>query len=228
VPYSQIKLVSFDLDNTLYDNVPVISFAEQQSRNYLKAEFKKQNRVFDHQLFVDYRNQLVSSEKNLRDDQPSQYENLSYLRQQVLLHFCEKLENSLEIANQAFELFIKYRNIITIETHISVLLKQLEKKYILVSVTNGNCEVNKLSIGNLFKENYSPLTGYRAKPHPQMLNQIIKDFNLEASQVIHIGDRDDSDGLAAKQAGCLYYRFEPFIGGRLDIEKCKELVRNIC
>ena len=202
MPYSQIKLISFDLDNTLYDNAPVIQLAEQKSKEYLATEFKKQNQVFEYQSFTEYRNQLVLSEKNLGDDQPSKYENLSNLRQHVLVRFCNKLENGLTIATKAFELFIDYRNKIVIEAKVSELLKRISKQYIIVSVTNGNCDANLLSIGEIFQKNYSPVAGYRAKPNPQMLNQIFEDFDLNPSQVLHIGDRDDSDGQAARSADC--------------------------
>jgi len=227
VPYSQVKLISFDLDNTLYDNAPVIQLAEQKSREYLTTEFKKQNQSFDYQTFIDYRDQLVLSEKNLPADQSSKYENLSYLRQKALLQCCENIDNGLDIASQAFELFIHYRNRVTIEAKISKLVKRISKQYTIVSVTNGNCDANQLSIGNLFEKHYSPSGGYRAKPHPQMLNQIFADFNLEPNQVLHIGDRDDSDGLAAQKAGCYYYHFEPFVEKKLNTNQCERLIQEL-
>ena len=129
--------------------------------------------------------------------------------------------------NQAFEIFIKARNKIKIEKEILNLLAELSTQYILVSVTNGNCDASQLSIASLFEKHYSPASGYRSKPNPQMLDQVIQDFNLEPSQVLHIGDRDDSDGLAAKQANCHYYHFAPFVGGKLNKAMCKKLVQDI-
>jgi len=222
-----VKLISFDLDNTLYDNAPVIQLAEQKSKEYLEAEFKKQNYALDYQSFIDYRNQFVLSEKNLLDNQPSEYENLSYLRQQVLLRLCDSLENGSNIATQAFNRFISYRNKIVIEPIIIDMLKQLEQRYTMVSVTNGNCDASLLSINYLFQRHYSPIGGYRAKPHPQMLSQIFTDFDLDPHQVLHIGDKDDSDGQAAREAGCHYYHFEPFVEGKLNPFQCEELIQKV-
>ena len=224
MPYSNIKLISFDLDDTLYDNEPVIKLAEQKSQAFLQSAFEKQQQRFDYQLFLQYRHELLLSENKKGDEQTYQYENMSILRQQVLSKCCQSLSDGERIAQQAFEIFIKYRNQVVIEPEIDSMLSQLNQKYLLVSVTNGNCQAEKLSIGKLFGKNYSPEQGYRAKPHPQMLNQIFKDFDLHPSQVLHIGDQADSDGGAAQRAGCEFHLFAPFSQGAALRINCNQFV----
>jgi HAD superfamily hydrolase (TIGR01549 family) len=226
--YSRIKLISFDLDDTLYDNGPVIKRAEQESQNFLRSEFEKQQQVFDYQLFLQYRNELLESESQLGDNEASQYENLSFLRQKVLLQCCLPLADGEQIAEQAFDSFMHQRSQVRIEEEIVSMLEQLNKKYQLVIVTNGNCQADRLSIAKLFSKNYSPELGYRAKPHPQMLNQILNDFELLPDQVLHLGDQPNSDGLAAMQAGCEFRLFAPFLQG-VDLRKtCDQLVGELC
>jgi len=227
MPYSAIKLVSFDLDNTLYDNQPIIKLAEQKSQEYLRVEFNRQDQVFDYQLFIEYRKELLLSEKSLSDGEKSQYENLSFLRECVLLKCCENLSNPKEVAKQALEIFLTYRNQVVIEPQVTAMLQQLAQRYHLVSVTNGNCNPAKLSIFDVFKKNYSPASGYRAKPHPQMLKQILIDFKLRPEQILHVGDRLDSDGLAAEAIGCPFYFFAPF-AGEIDIgQSCDKFVAKL-
>lgn len=227
MPFSAIKLVSFDLDNTLYDNQPIIKLAEQKSQEYLRSEFNKQEQVFDYQLFVDYRNELLLSEKSLNYDEKSQYENLSFLRKCVLLKCCENLSNTKEVAKQALEIFLTYRNQVVVEPSVVAMLQQLAQQYHLVSVTNGNCDATKLLFSDSLKKNYSPISGYRAKPHPQMLKQILVDFELQPAQILHVGDRLDSDGLAAEVTGCPFYYFAPFTGD-IDIGRsCDEFVAKL-
>ena len=43
--------------------------------------------------------------------------------------------------------------------------------------------------------------GY-VKPHPAVLEQIASDFSVSLERVLHIGDRVDSDEVAARAAGC--------------------------
>ena len=214
MPYSNIKLISFDLDNTLYDNQPVIALADQRSEEYLSQEFKKQNKKFNYSKLKLIKKELLLLQQ--KDVDKFKYENLSKLRKDALLIFCDELKQQTSIAQKAFDIFLSFRSKVEIEAEIKELLIRLSNKCQLVSVTNGNCDAKKLSIGELFVKNYSPSEGYRAKPHPQMLNQIFVDFKLKPEQVLHIGDRDDSDGLAAKKAGCFYYQFDPFTNGNLD------------
>ena len=224
MPYRNIKLISFDLDNTLYDNEPVIKLAEEKSQKYLHQEFNKHHQRFNADQFLHYRKQLIDSEKYLLDDQDSQYNNLSFLRQKVLLKCCHNLPNASQVAQKAFELFIEYRHKIIIPNEIISMLKALNRRYILVSATNGNCEADNLNFEGLFKKHYSATQGYRAKPHPAMLNQMTCDFKFNANQILHIGDSLIDDGGTAERAGCHFIHFSPFLENHLLDKDCAKLI----
>lgn len=227
MPYSKIKLVSFDLDNTLYDNGPVIKLAEQKSQDFLRSEFTRQGQIFDYQKFLHFRNELISSESDLQLADKSHYENLSFLRLQVLTKCCGHLENSKAIVDEALEIFLNYRNSVLIEEQMISMLRRLSQNYTIVSVTNGNCDAAQLTIAESFSKNYSPVQGFRAKPHPQMLEQIFKDFELRPEQVLHIGDQMDSDAQAAKNSGCVFRLFAPFVDD-IDVAKsCDQLISEL-
>ena len=198
-----IKLVSFDLDDALYDNQPVIAQAEKLSKAYLQSQFELQCRDFDYDNFLRIRRRLLAQ------DNPA-FENMSYFRQQALMEYCHLLENKEKIAQQAFQLFINARSQAEIPQAIHNMVQSVAANFLVVSVTNGNCDPNQLSVGSYFLKNYSPLAGYRAKPHPQMLLTTINDFNLTPQQVLHVGDSIDKDGLASQQAGTHFVQFSPF------------------
>ena len=200
---NKIEIISFDLVNTLYDNRPVITYAENQSRQFLAKEFAKQGKEYNHEEFVILRNALLA-------ESPLLFENLSLLRQTILKELCEGLGNCNSIANGAFELFMQARLPKLIPKEIELMLEQLAAKFKLVAVTNGNCDVGKLSMGKYFHNYYSPQQGHRAKPHPQMLKKIISDYSLEPQALLHIGDQLDTDGEAAKNANCPFVYFAPF------------------
>jgi len=220
-----IKVISFDLDNTLYDNAPVIQLAEQKSYFYLEEEFRKQKLQFDYQLFNDYRLQMIQSENEISSDKVKKFDNLSYLRYQALKKFCLPLENQLYIVEQAFEIFMMHRNLVFIEKPISQLLDQLKTNYFLASVTNGNCDVRRLSIGHYFEKNYSPTSGFHAKPHPEMLKQICSDFEIGPDQLTHVGDSLKTDGQAAANAQCNFFHFSPFEAGRTISGECNKFLQ---
>lgn len=197
------KLLSFDLDNALYDNQPVLENAERLSATYLQQQFLAQKKVFDIENF----NQL--KQKLLQSGDPA-YENLSYFRLLALKNFCNPLTHATAIAEKAFNLFIQARSQVIVPDAIEQMLQTLSTNYTLVSVSNGNCDINQSTIGCYFSKNYSPIDGYRAKPNPQMLLQVIRDFNLAPEQILHIGDSISKDAAAAEKAGVSFFHFAPF------------------
>ncbi|TQV72004.1 HAD-IA family hydrolase [Aliikangiella marina] len=203
---STIKLISFDLDDALYDNKPVLFEAERLCNQFLADEFNRQNREFDLQNFYEIRHRLMES------TDPSM-ENMTQMRQVAITEICQDLEDSGSVAAKALEIFLTARSNAAVPAKIHTMMERLAKQFTLVSVTNGNCDPNKLSIGQFFSKNYSPVEGFRAKPQPEMLLKVLDDFSLERSQVLHIGDSLDKDGLAAKNAGVSFYHFAPFYEG---------------
>jgi len=199
----QIKIISFDLDNTLYDNRPIIASAEHESHKYLEYEFSKQGKQYSKEMFIALRKFSIKSS-------PIEFENLSHLRQTILDQLCVDLDGGELIAKEAMDLFLARRIPQSVPTEIISMLEKLQEKYKLVAVTNGNCEVNKMSIGKYFCKDYSPQDGYRAKPHPEMLQQILREFKISPAQLLHIGDQEDSDGKAAENADCPFIYFAPF------------------
>lgn len=211
-----IKLLSFDLDNALYDNQPTIEKAEQASVQILEKYFRQQNQPFDYQQFWTIRGKLVAQKK-------PEYDNLSELRRQVLSIFCRSLNHPETIIDETFQAFMQARSQIQVESTIHEMLKILQQHFILVSVSNGNCEIEKTALAPYFKKNYTPVKGYRAKPHPEMLQAAMQDFNVNQSQICHIGDTRDTDGLAAENAGVDYYYFSPFEKDKNLTEQCQSL-----
>lgn len=200
----KIKVISFDLDNTLYDNAPVIARAELKSQEYLALEFKKQNQNYDVNVYKEIRQTLFESNDIA-------FDNLTHLREECLRRVCSALQNAESIVQHASEIFIKLRQQASIPKEIIGMIKDLSERYTLVSITNGNCDASNLAVGEYFDQNYSPQQGHRAKPHIAMYQKVLDDFQIDAEQLLHIGDEAKSDGLGAKNIGCQFYLFQPFI-----------------
>jgi len=224
---SKIKLLSFDLDNTLYDNSSVIKIAEQKSKLYLESQFQKSGSIFDYQRFSDIKNMLLKGAATAPASSKYQFENLSHLRYNVNLEFCSELSNPEQVAKNALEIFLSYRSKIKVSNTMLSMLKKLQKRYRIVSVTNGNCDPLQTQLASYFCRSYSPLNGLRAKPHPEMLQKAISDFNLVKEQVLHIGDRIDADQLAAERAGCFFYLFAPFEPKTNELDVCHTLLAKL-
>jgi HAD superfamily hydrolase (TIGR01493 family) len=59
------------------------------------------------------------------------------------------------------------------------------------------------------------------KPHPSVFEQVLAQLDVPADQVLHVGDRDDTDGLAAQGAGI---RFAHVVQG--DYEPVDDFLRS--
>lgn len=212
------RLLSFDLDNTLYDNQPVIEKAEAESKAYLFDQFQQQEQPFDFDEFLTIRKKLLTSGDR-------RFENMSAMRLHALEIFCQNLTHSQPIIEQAFRIFLDYRSQVTVEESIEQLLIDLNKSYNLVSVTNGNCDVTKTSLVDHFHLNLSASDNFRAKPHPEMLHKAMTHFNVKPEQVLHIGDSLTDDGEAAKAAKVDFFHLTPFIGGQFNQTELNNLRR---
>lgn len=224
---SKIKLLSFDLDNTLYDNRPVIKLAELKSKAYLSQEFKRQSVTFDFDHFLSIRNDLMNIKSKNQSNLNHKLENLTYLRQLVLEKFCEPLENSKQICQKALDIFLKYRSQVEVPDEIIQLLEYLKKRFVVISLTNGNCDPYQTAMGDYFEKHYAPHHGFRAKPHKQMLEIVKQDFSMESDHILHIGDQPETDGKAAENANCGFFYFSPFEQGQSASKSCEQLIAHL-
>ncbi|MBV1908758.1 MAG: HAD-IA family hydrolase [Kangiellaceae bacterium] len=220
--YTKIKFLSFDLDNTLYDNQPVIELAEQKCKEFLQLQFTNQRIKFDFQTFLELRKKTIRIAKS--NHEQKQIENLSRLRREVLIEFCQDLEESTQTAEQALKIFLKYRSKVNLVTPILSMMKTLSTDFKMVSITNGNCDPSLTALAVFFVKNYSPVDDFRAKPNPEMLIKVMDEFSLKPENILHIGDSVSSDGEAAKRAGCQYLHFSPFENEGVIAAHCDHLL----
>jgi putative hydrolase of the HAD superfamily len=217
---SIIKVVSFDLDDTLYNNDYIIKRSEQAVITYLTNQFQIAGHSFN-------AHEMIALKKRLIKNEPIKYENLTLLRKKTLSLFCEKLLNTKMVVEEAMNIFFKQRHNVMLSKEMFACLEALSERYTLVSVSNGNASLKMLSIASFFTHSYSPQKGYRAKPHPEMLQSVLNHFNISPMELLHIGDNILFDGMAAKNVGCHYLHIAPFIRQgveKVSIKKIKTLL----
>lgn len=131
-----IKMITFDLDDTLWDNYPVITKAEIDTRKWIEDRVGKVH-WGDLNNFLKLREDLIKKNPCIAWD-------ISMLRKEI---FREKLSHIKskklkdKIVNDAFEIFISKRHEIKLFDGVESSLKKLSKKYILGALTNGNADI---------------------------------------------------------------------------------------
>ena len=189
--------ITFDLDDTLYDNLPIIQEAERILREYLA----------DNHPLVSA--QVASQWKTIRRaciaDEPRLASDMSQLRQHILRRLAEQVgytEHERDtMADEGYRLFYRARSAFSVNKTIDSLLAELSQRYPLVAITNGNVNLEQVGIAQYFTANFQASITYPAKPRPEMFEAALTHLSLAPEQVLHVGDNLIKDVLGAHQCG---------------------------
>tara|TARA_B100000475_G_scaffold16553_1_gene12001 strand:+ start:4635 stop:5336 length:702 start_codon:yes stop_codon:yes gene_type:complete len=192
-----IKMITFDLDDTLWDNMPTITKAEFETRKWIEDQVGKVE-WGDFNDFIKIREELIKND-------PSVLWDISKLRKEIfrikLLHI-EPESYRNRIVENAFDLFMLKRHEIELFDDVEVVIKDLSKKFTLGVLTNGNADIYKFDIGKYFHFSISSLEAKNSKPHRAHFDEAIKQVNdVSFENMLHIGDHQIHDILGAFNLG---------------------------
>lgn len=146
-PLGHISALTFDLDDTLYDNRPVILRTEQEAltfvQNYHPALRTLQNA------------DLYRLRQAVREAEPEIYHDVTRWRhravERAMLEAGLSAEEAMAGANAAMINFAKWRSRIDVPQVTHDTLKRLAKKWPLVAITNGNAQPELFGLGDYFE-----------------------------------------------------------------------------
>jgi len=188
-----IQLITFDLDNTLWDVHDVIVRAETTMRAWLDEEVPGFNESVD-------TNTLMTLRKRLVEENPGISHNLSELRRltlnEALKQFGCSPEQATTNANKAFAIFIEMRHDVRYFDGAIDMLRQLSSQYTLGALSNGNADIKKLGLDEYFSFSFSAADIGMSKPAPDMFQAALTHTESDPSRSVHIGDHliDDIEG----------------------------------
>ncbi len=192
------KAISFDLDDTLYDNHPVIRKAERALQHYLHENIPL-SRELGRSFWLKQRAACLQHSPELKHDVTA-LRLAALQRGMVALGYQE--QDAAEQAIAAVDFFLSHRNQITVSTPVKGLLASLAEKYPLVAISNGNVGLDKTGLDKYFKHSFFAGAGNLQKPEPDMFRQTCQRLSIEPSQLLHIGDCTHADIFGALRAGC--------------------------
>ena len=192
-----IKMITFDLDDTLWDNMPTITRAEFETRKWIEDQVGNVE-------WGDF-NDFLRIRKDLIKNDPSIEWDIGKLRKEIfrikLLHIEPEAYRD-EIVENAFNLFILKRHEIELYAGVELALKELSKKYILGVLTNGNADIYRFKIGEYFKFAISSFDAKDSKPNRAHFDMAVNQFNdISFDNVLHIGDDQINDIFGAYNLG---------------------------
>lgn len=192
-----IKAMSFDLDDTLYDNAPYMRKAEQQLMVFLHRSFSK-TRHTDHAFWRRCKARQLFTQPELHSD-------MGLLRKKTIqqgLFACGYSEAQAEAGSeQCFQYFYQQRSDFKVDKNICSLLSRLARKIPLIAITNGNVDLDRIGIGRSFQLCFKANLTQPMKPSRHMFNQAVEYLSLPAKQILHVGDNLNTDVYGAINAG---------------------------
>jgi len=207
---TEIKAISFDLDDTLYSNKPVMQVIEQKMIAYfsclpiLKKIMLKQPNVLNTHFWSHFREQAVSAQPDLAHD-VVKLRLITYQLGFVAFGLAENIAQ--QQAQAALNYFIELRSDFTVPEKSKELLANLSEKFPLIAISNGNVDTNTIGISHYFQHVYH--AGWQVdakllkqKPVSDMFNVACHKLAIQPSQLLHVGDCGRADIQGALVAGC--------------------------
>ena len=195
-PWQPVKALSFDLDDTLYDNEPIIQRAEAQLLTFLQQFPECQHT--DSSFWRKAKNIAVLNNPQLTQDM-SQWRQASL---EVGLRECGLRGAALtRLAEQAFYEFYRARSDFNVSETVQQTLKILAQQLPLVAITNGNVDVDSIGLSGVFQQVFHARADQPMKPSPIMFERCASALKLPPQQILHVGDNLEKDVWGALQVG---------------------------
>lgn len=195
-----ISVITFDLDNTLWDVEPALLRAEEAQQNWLKEHRPGAVETFDHKTLFEFK-------KSVWKRHPELLHHVSQMRTQMLYElliaadYCEA--DARSGAQQAFDIFLQERRKVVLYDEALGVLEQLAKHYTLGALTNGNADIYKTDAGEYFDFAFLAEDIGASKPHPDMFHAALKETGVHPQDIIHVGDDPVHDIRGARDMGML-------------------------
>ena len=200
-----VQLITFDLDDTLWDVSPVMQDAEAALRNWLTLHAPRLGAVpVEH---------LWSIRANLLHAEPMLKHRLSELRRRILLHALSDAgypqDEAALLAEGGFQVFLAARHQVELFAEVHPTLETLANRYQLGVITNGNADVRRLGLADYFQFALCAEELGVGKPDPKPFLEALKRAGIAAEHAVHIGDHPSDDIAGAQAAGLRAIWFNP-------------------
>ncbi|ENM5903075.1 5-amino-6-(5-phospho-D-ribitylamino)uracil phosphatase YigB [Vibrio mimicus] len=192
-----IQALTFDLDDTLYDNRPVIKQVEEKATEWLLT----QHPVTATRPLSWWQ----ALKRDIAKQFPDQCHDVSEWRYLQVMHGLIQLGYAQPQAEQAardtLEEVMYWRNQVDVPAETHRVLAELAAKMPLIAITNGNVQVEKIGLSDYFQSMLRAGPDGRAKPYADLFQLAAQQLQLPAGSILHVGDHLQTDVLGARQSG---------------------------
>ncbi|MCB1841883.1 MAG: HAD-IA family hydrolase [Halioglobus sp.] len=209
-----IRVITFDLDNTLWDVEPALLRAEEAQQAWLLQHRPGTVESLDHEALFEFK-------KSVWKRHPQLAHHVTQMRIQTLYElqinagYSER--DARAGAQEAFAIFLSERHKVELYAEALGVLEQLAKHYTLGALTNGNADNYKTDAAEYFVFAFLAEEIGASKPHPDMFHAALQRAGVEARHIVHVGDDPVHDIRGARDVGMhtvwMNARRKPWPGG---------------
>jgi len=194
----KIKVVTFDLDNTLWDVEPALLRAEKAQREWLLEHRPGAIENYSHDALWEFK-------KSVWKRHPHLAHQISKLRIQLLYELQVAAgyadEQARLGAKSAFGVFLEQRHAVVLYEEALTVLERLAKDYTLGALTNGNADIYKTDAAEYFDFAFLAEDIGVSKPAPDMFHAALDRAGVLPGEIVHVGDNPEHDIAGAQAIG---------------------------
>lgn len=191
---NNIRTIALDLDDTLWAIHPVIKRAEQRLYAWITEHYPRIANSFSPDDIRAVRAEVIAEFSDRAHD-------LTFLRRTVLARIGKASGYGDSYVDDAFAVFDEARNEVTLFPEARPALLSLRERFVLIAVTNGNADLERIGIRGLFDDVVSAAMAGAAKPARPIFDMAVAAGGADASQTLHVGDHPLYDVHGARDAG---------------------------
>lgn len=191
---NNIRTITLDLDDTLWAIHPVIKRAEDRLYAWIKEHYPRIATLFSPDDIREVRTEVIAEFRDRSHD-------LTFLRRTVLARMGRAAGYGDSYVDDAFAVFNEARNDVTLFPEARPALVSLRERFVLIAVTNGNADLERIGIRDLFDDVVSAAMAGAAKPARPIFDMAVAAGGADAAQTLHVGDHPLYDVHGARDAG---------------------------
>lgn len=201
------RLITFDLDDTLWDVRPALQAAERAQWSVLTSRFPTLN------LDKTPREELDAVRRTVLTERPELAHQISLFRERFIETLLQRngvsAMEAAAAASDAFAAFLSQRHTVTLFDDALTVLMTLKRHYQIGAITNGNADVRQTPLGQCFDYAWRAEEFGISKPDPALFHRAFSEAGFSATEVIHVGDCHENDVKGAVSAGATAIWFNP-------------------
>ena len=192
---SRVRAITLDLDDTLWPIWPTIERAERVLHGWLAEHAPMTAALFANPAA------LREIRNHVADQRPEMKHDLSAVRRESIRLALYRAGEDPLLADAAFDAFFAARQQVELYDDARQALQFLSQRYPLVSLSNGNADLERVGIAQHFRAAVSAREFGVGKPDARIFHAAAGAADVQPADVLHVGDDATLDVVGALNAG---------------------------